>query len=139
MGLPDSLQPTREFPPRCPLEAWRRQAGPACRSRARSAHSAFHFHTGPALSGSPPFFAARLGHALLWRMAESVEVGRERTSGGQKRTGTGSLSPSPLFSPNFSSPPERRRAPCEEIRSAIVDRSIPQRLGRGLGCGSFTW
>jgi hypothetical protein len=67
MGLPDSLQPTREFPPRCPLEAWRRQAGPTCRSRARSAHSAFHFHAGPALSGSPPFFAARLGHALLWR------------------------------------------------------------------------
>ena len=30
-------------------------------------HSAFHFHAGPALSGSPPFFAARLGHALLWR------------------------------------------------------------------------
>jgi hypothetical protein len=96
---------------------------------------------GPSLSGAylPLPSLRKSGELGMARFADSVGVGRERTSGGHKRTRTGSLSPSPLCSPNFSSPPERRRAPCEEIRSAVVDRSIPQRLGRGLGCGSFTW
>jgi hypothetical protein len=88
-----------------------------------------------------PSLTARLGHALLWRgiRGKRRHGTRERTSDGHKRTGTRSLFPSPLFSPNFSSPPERRRAPCEGIRSVVVDRSIPQRLDRGLGCGSSTW
>jgi hypothetical protein len=35
-----------------------------------------------------------------------------------------------------NTPPRTAR---EEIRAAVVDRSIPRRLGLGLGCGSFSW
>jgi hypothetical protein len=44
------------------------------------------------------------------------------------------LYPQPLATTR--TPPRTAR---EEIRAAVVDRSIPRRLGLGLGCGSFTW
>jgi hypothetical protein len=35
VGLPDSIQPTWEYPLRCPLEAWRRHLGPFCQATSR--------------------------------------------------------------------------------------------------------
>ena len=85
-------------PPRAspsPTAGTHLRAGPTCWLPLVTACS---LACGPSLSGAHLPFLRRLTRACsaMAQMVESVGVGRERTSGGHKKTGTGSLSSSLL-------------------------------------------
>jgi hypothetical protein len=115
----------------------------------RSAGSLASCRTQSRADARGPLTSRCAHHAHLARMAErcrgeSAEFGPGRWSTDPVRV---HIVPQPrthLFicafatatDPRCKPPPRTER---EEIRAAVVDLSIPRRLGLGFGCGSFTW